>query len=189
VSVVGSTDCSSKGLGFNSNHPYGSSQLFVTPVAGEPISSHRHICRQSSNVHKFKWKRKFYHEKKIFARQASDWGLISKIYKEPKERKEGRKERKGKKETFAICRRAMMLKHTSAFVGIDYSIKHMTHKTYPIARRWWRTLLIPALGRQRQADFWVWGQPGLHSEFQDSQGYTEKPCLKKKKKKKKKSIP
>jgi hypothetical protein len=36
-----------------------------------------------------------------------------------------------------------------------------------------------ALGRQRQADFWVWGQPGLQSEFQDSQGYTEKPCLEK----------
>jgi hypothetical protein len=32
--------------------------------------------------------------------------------------------------------------------------------------------LIPALGRQRQADFWVRGQPGLQSEFQDSQGYT-----------------
>ena len=35
-------------------------------------------------------------------------------------------------------------------------------------------------------DFWVQDQPGLHSEFQDNQGYTEKPCLKKKKKKKKK---
>jgi hypothetical protein len=42
--------------------------------------------------------------------------------------------------------------------------------------------LIPALGRQRQEDFWVRGQPGLQSEFQDSQGYAEKPCLKKKKK-------
>jgi hypothetical protein len=47
---------------------------------------------------------------------------------------------------------------------------------------WWRTPLIPALGRQRQADFWVRGQPGLQSKLQDSQGYTEKPCLKKKKK-------
>ena len=35
----------------------------------------------------------------------------------------------------------------------------------------------PSTGRQRQADFWVRGQPGLQSEFQDSQGYTEKPCL------------
>jgi hypothetical protein len=46
--------------------------------------------------------------------------------------------------------------------------------------RAWCTLLTPALGRQRQANFWVQGQPGLQSEFQDSQGYTEKPCLKKK---------
>jgi hypothetical protein len=30
-----------------------------------------------------------------------------------------------------------------------------------------------------QVDFWVRGQPGLQSGFQDSQGYTEKPCLKK----------
>jgi hypothetical protein len=26
---------------------------------------------------------------------------------------------------------------------------------------------------------WVQGQPGLQSEFQDRQGYTEKPCVKK----------
>jgi hypothetical protein len=26
---------------------------------------------------------------------------------------------------------------------------------------------------------WVLGQSGLQTEFQDSQGYTEKPCLKK----------
>jgi hypothetical protein len=45
--------------------------------------------------------------------------------------------------------------------------------------------LIPALGRQRQADLSVEGQPGLQSEFQGSQGYTEKPCLKKNKKNKK----
>jgi hypothetical protein len=32
----------------------------------------------------------------------------------------------------------------------------------------------------------VLGQPGLQSEFQDSQTYTEKPCLEKPKKKKKK---
>ena len=44
---------------------------------------------------------------------------------------------------------------------------------------WLRTPLVPALGRQKQADFWVRGQPDLQSEFQDSQGYTEKPCLEK----------
>ena len=26
---------------------------------------------------------------------------------------------------------------------------------------------------------WVWGHPGLHSVFQDSQGSVERPCLKK----------
>jgi hypothetical protein len=38
-------------------------------------------------------------------------------------------------------------------------------------------------------NFWVWGQPGLQSEFQDSQGYAEKPCLKKPKTKRKKKSP
>jgi hypothetical protein len=35
---------------------------------------------------------------------------------------------------------------------------------------WWQTPLIPALRRQRLVDFRVRGQPGLQSEFQDSQG-------------------
>ena len=39
------------------------------------------------------------------------------------------------------------------------------------------TSLIPALGRQRQAD--LCGQPGLQNESQDSQGYIEKPLLEK----------
>jgi hypothetical protein len=43
--------------------------------------------------------------------------------------------------------------------------------------QWWHTPLIPALGRQRQVVLRVRGQPGLQSELQDSQGYTEKPCL------------
>jgi hypothetical protein len=54
------------------------------------------------------------------------------------------------------------------------------------ARQWWCTPLIPELGKQRQADFQVQGQPGLQSEFQDSQGHTEKPCLENTKKQKQK---
>ena len=42
--------------------------------------------------------------------------------------------------------------------------------------------LIPAFGLLWLEDF----QPGLQSIFQDSQGYTDKPFIKKKKKKKKK---
>jgi hypothetical protein len=57
-----------------------------------------------------------------------------------------------------------------------------------LARQWWRTRSIPALGRQRQAEFWVWGQPDLQSELQDSQGYTERCCLKTHPTKKKKRM-
>jgi hypothetical protein len=42
------------------------------------------------------------------------------------------------------------------------------------------TPLIPALGKQRQAVLWIWGQPDVQSEFQYSLGcYTEKYGLKK----------
>ena len=34
---------------------------------------------------------------------------------------------------------------------------------------------LTALRRQRQEN--LWGQLRLQTEFQDSQGYTEKPCL------------
>ena len=40
--------------------------------------------------------------------------------------------------------------------------------------------LTEAFGKKRQADFIVYGQHDLQSEFQDSQDYTMKPCLKKK---------
>jgi hypothetical protein len=48
-----------------------------------------------------------------------------------------------------------------------------------LCRARWHTPLISALRRQKQADFWVRGQLSLQSKFQGSQGYTEKPCLKK----------
>jgi hypothetical protein len=59
--------------------------------------------------------------------------------------------------------------------------KTKQNKKTTLAGRWWYTPLIPALGRQSQVDFWVQGYPGLQSEFQDSQGYTEEPCLEKQK--------
>lgn len=36
-SLVKSAGCSSREAGFNSQHPHGSSQLFVTPVSGDDI--------------------------------------------------------------------------------------------------------------------------------------------------------
>ena len=45
--------------------------------------------------------------------------------------------------------------------------------------------LIPALGRQRQANFCVQGQPGLQSEIQDNQATQRNSIFKKKKKKQK----
>jgi hypothetical protein len=44
------------------------------------------------------------------------------------------------------------------------------------AGQWWHMPLIPALRRQRQADFQVRGQPALQSEFQT---HSEKLCLEK----------
>jgi hypothetical protein len=39
--------------------------------------------------------------------------------------------------------------------------------------------LVSVLRRQRQMNLYIQGQPGLQSEFQDSQGYTENPFIKK----------
>jgi hypothetical protein len=64
--------------------------------------------------------------------------------------------------------------HMNTDVKLDHRLKLFCRRW-----AWWCTPLILAFRKQRQVDFWVWGQPGLQSEFQDSQGYTEKPCLEK----------
>jgi hypothetical protein len=48
-SAVKSTGCPSKGPRFNSQNPYDSSQMSLTPVPGDPTPSHRHACRQNNN--------------------------------------------------------------------------------------------------------------------------------------------
>jgi hypothetical protein len=60
--------------------------------------------------------------------------------------------------------------------GKVFTVTSLKNASSPIYW-WWVIPLIPALVSQRQADFWVRGQPDLQSEFQDSQDYTEKPCL------------
>ena len=37
----------------------------------------------------------------------------------------------------------------------------------------------PSTWEAEAGTFWVEGQPGLESEFQDSQGYTERSCFNK----------
>jgi hypothetical protein len=46
----------------------------------------------------------------------------------------------------------------------------------------------PSIWEAEASNFWVRGQPGLQSEFQDSQSYTEKPCLETKQNKQKKCV-
>jgi hypothetical protein len=50
----------------------------------------------------------------------------------------------------------------------------------------WLTPLVPVLGRQRQADHLVGGQPGLQKEFQNSLGYIMRPCLKRRRRSRRK---
>jgi hypothetical protein len=46
----------------------------------------------------------------------------------------------------------------------------------------------PSIWEAEAGKFLSRGQPGLQSKFQDSQGYTEKPCFKKAKKKTKNQV-
>ena len=56
--------------------------------------------------------------------------------------------------------------------------KEREREKYIYSYTWWPCLDFQ-LRRQKQVDLWVHDQPGLHSEFQDSQSYIVRPCLKK----------
>jgi hypothetical protein len=45
--VVKSTDCCTRGLGFNSKHPHGSSQLSVSPAAKDLALTNMHTGKTS----------------------------------------------------------------------------------------------------------------------------------------------
>lgn len=53
---VKSTGYSAEGSRFISQHPHGSSQLFLIPVPGDRAPSHRHTCMQNTKAHKIKIK-------------------------------------------------------------------------------------------------------------------------------------
>jgi hypothetical protein len=53
-SEVKSTGCFSRGPGFNSQHPHGSSKLSITSVPGDLTPSHRYPCKQNTNAHEIK---------------------------------------------------------------------------------------------------------------------------------------
>jgi hypothetical protein len=67
--------------------------------------------------------------------------------------------------------------HTKA--GMCFTPLECVHlESYNEGQAWWHMSLIPAL-EAAVVDLWFQGQPGLQSEYQDSQGYTEKLCLQK----------
>ena len=59
--------------------------------------------------------------------------------------------------------------------------KHQPVKKYTTESFSIWTMVVHAFNSSRGGrgkwDLWVWSQPGLLSEFQDSQSYTEKPCI------------
>jgi len=69
-----------------------------------------------------------------------------------------------------------MQTHTDAFF---YFVQKQRHICYSNAHL--RLVVVPVSIREAEAggSLWVQVQPDLQSEFQDSQNYTEKPCLEK----------
>ena len=65
-SAVKSTGCSSRGAGFNSQHPHGGSEPSVTPVPGDldPPTPHMHAGKTPVNKIKITYLLKTYVKKK-----------------------------------------------------------------------------------------------------------------------------
>jgi hypothetical protein len=72
------------------------------------------------------------------------------------------------------------------------SYKQILKKKKKKKKKWGRAVVAhvfnPSTWEAESGGFLSSRPPGLQSEFQDSQGYTDKPCLKKTKKKKKSRI-
>ena len=85
-----STDCSSRGSGFHSQHPQSSSQLAVTPVPGLLTLSQRHTCTQNSNAQKIKINFKMFKKERWEGREREN--------KREGERERGKGEREEKGE-------------------------------------------------------------------------------------------
>jgi hypothetical protein len=71
--VVKNVDYSSKGPEFNSQHPYGTSQLSVSPVPEEltPPKKKTQICKQNTNAHE-----KYVKKKEVWCKAYKDSQLI-----------------------------------------------------------------------------------------------------------------
>jgi hypothetical protein len=79
---------------------------------------------------------------------------------------------------FHMYRQIHMYLHTCSHVHMNsHTSMYNTH----IQRKKGRAVVAHAFNlstwEAEAVDFRIRGQPGLQSEFQESQGYTEKPCL------------
>ena len=64
-------------------------------------------------------------------------------------------------------------------VALEDTFSQTCLKVWNGAGQWWLVCLWSPHWWGRGRSLWVWSQPGLQREFQDSQGYAEKPCLEK----------
>jgi hypothetical protein len=149
-SVVKSTDCSSEGPEFKSQQPHGGSQPSVMGSNAlfwcvwrqlQYTVCHTVYIQYDKTKHFSCWRWARVRARQAFYHRATH--LIHAFSKSEV--------------------RDILLLCTGDVLSRD-SLEHRLLEVFD-GWVWWRMLLIPALGRQRQADFWVRGQPRLQSEF------------------------